>query len=453
MNEPLVLLDLAGRELLLFAGAFIVAGSIGELAIDVLWLALRLRGQGKATPFVSSGSRLQSRAAILIPCWNEAAVIGETLQRCSQIWDDPGLRFYIGCYPNDPATQAVVDSVAATDPRMRRVMVAHPGPTTKGDCLNTLWAAAIDDEPAPDFVVLHDAEDICHPDALALIEQQLAQADFVQLPVKPLISRTGRLVSGHYADEFAESHGKTMVVRDWLRTSLPAAGVGCAFRTDMLRRVAAARAGGDPFDGESLTEDYELGLLIGEFGGTARFARARDRSGDLIATRSYFPNRFAAAGRQKARWIGGIAFRGWDRMGWGGTLRDAWMRWRDRRGPLSAAVTLAAYLYLAIAAALRLAEWLDCYDPPPLDWTLRATAVCGIAALAWRAVWRFAFTTAAYGVRDGLLSFPRMLVGNFILMASSRRAFADYLAWLGGRSVGWDKTDHFPTADMNKGAR
>ncbi len=309
MNEGLVLLELAARELLLFAGVFIVAGSAGEAAIDLLWLFMRLIGRGAALPFVPPpNQQLRSRAAVLIPCWDEAAVIGDTLRRCSAVWPYRDLTFLVGCYPNDPATQAAVRPVAMADPRIRMVVMPHPGGTTKADCLNVLWQAATSGGDVPDFIVLHDAEDIVHPDALALIEDRLERAEFVQLPVLPLIRRGGRMVSGHYADEFAESHGKTLVVRDWLRTSLPAAGVGCAFRTATLRKVAATRGTDGPFASASLTEDYELGLLINDLGATSRFVRAVDRDGALIATREYFPHRFGAAVRQKARWLNGIAF-------------------------------------------------------------------------------------------------------------------------------------------------
>ena len=53
-----------------------------------------------------------------------------------------------------------------------------------------------------------------------------------------------RWIGNHYCEEFAEAHGKSMVVREALAAGLPAAGVGCAFARGMLDRIA--RANGTP---------------------------------------------------------------------------------------------------------------------------------------------------------------------------------------------------------------
>ncbi|MFX8637222.1 glycosyltransferase family 2 protein, partial [Acinetobacter baumannii] len=83
-------------------------------------------------------------------------------------------------------------------------------------------------------------------------------------PVRPEPQAASRWVGGHYCDEFAESHAKAMVVRDWLGVSLPAAGVGCAFSRAAIEAIAARRGCAQPFAAECLTEDYEFGLLVGE---------------------------------------------------------------------------------------------------------------------------------------------------------------------------------------------
>ena len=55
---------------------------------------------------------------------------------------------------------------------------------------------------------------------------------------------------------------------------------------------------------------------------------------------------------------------------------------------------------------------------------------------------RAAFTASAYGVEEGLLSIPRMFVGNLIAVLSSARALSLHA---GGRTPRWDKTHHiFP---------
>ena len=55
------------------------------------------------------------------------------------------------------------------------------------------------------------------------------------------------LLGSHYCEEFAEAHGKAMVVRDWLGAGLPGAGVGCAAARAALERLAARRADSLPF--------------------------------------------------------------------------------------------------------------------------------------------------------------------------------------------------------------
>ena len=62
--------------------------------------------------------------------------------------------------------------------------------------------------------------------------------------------------------------------------------------------------------------------------------------------------------------------------------------------------------------------------------------------LAWRIFMRAAFTTSAYGLSEGLLSIPRLVVGNVIAMLAAARAVSLHL---GGGAKRWDKTRHtFP---------
>ncbi|MXO58128.1 glycosyltransferase [Altererythrobacter salegens] len=131
------------------------------------------------------------------------------------------------------------------------------GPTTKADCLNRLYEAIETDEKRGGFrfrlVVLQDAEDVVDPAALPLLDAAMNVADFVQIPVLPEPQQASRFVGSHYCEEFAESHGKALVVRQALGASLPAAGVGCAFSRDVLGRIARSMPGGTPFSVESLT--------------------------------------------------------------------------------------------------------------------------------------------------------------------------------------------------------
>lgn len=261
----------------------------------------------------------------------------------------------------------------------------------------------------------------------------------------PLIDTNSRWIAGHYADEFAESHAKEMVVRDWLGAGLPSAGVGCAFSHQALARIAEA-AGGSPFDAGSVTEDYELGLKIGDAGGSRAFVRMADRpGGPPIETREYFPFTLEAAVTQKARWMTGIALSGWDRLGWAGGAIERWMRLRDRQSVLAAVLLVAGYASFLLWTLLKVPELVTRWEPAPISETLALVLLINLAMLAWRLLVRFAFVTHAYGWREGLRAIPRVAVGNVIAMMAAWRAVARYRSIRKGGENRWDKTAHaFP---------
>ncbi|MEL1249427.1 glycosyl transferase family protein [Aurantiacibacter gilvus] len=442
-------LALAEHELLLFAGVFFLLGAIDELAMDVAWLWLRFTGRAKTRQLSRSDLRhraLGGRAAVLVPAWQEAAVIADTLRHALEAWQQQDLRIYVGVYRNDPATLEAAARGAAGDPRVRIVVHDREGPSTKADCLNRLYRALQQDElregRLAHMVVLHDAEDMVDPAALALLDSAIDQYQFVQLPVLALPQEKSRWIGSHYCEEFAEAHGKALVVRDALGTSLPAAGVGCAFDRQMLGTMAAAASADAPFDEESLTEDYELGIKVSALGGKSRFLRLHGEDGELIATRAYFPSRLDESVRQKARWMHGIALQGWDRLGWTGGPAEWWMRLRDRRGPLSALVLLTGYTLMALTLVLlafTLAGVRLPWQPSPLLLTLVGL---NLVSFAWRAFMRFTFTRSEHGWREGLLAVLRIPVSNAISIMAGCRALYAYVRSLRGTPPQWEKTAH-----------
>jgi adsorption protein B len=438
------------HELLVFAAVWLAIGALDELAVDAVWLRLVLTGRGRARwlaagPADGPPAPLRGVAAVLVPAWHEAEVVGAMLTHTLSAWPQRDLRIYAGCYRNDPQTLAAMIA-AAGDPRLRIVVHAADGPTTKADCLNRLYAALCEDERRARFrarsVLLHDAEDMVHPAALGALDTALDHADFAQVPVRPEPQPRSRWIAGHYADEFAEAHARAMVVRDWLGIGLPSAGVGSAFSRDAIDLLAARHDSRLPFAAECLTEDYECGLLIGELGARARFLRLRGPDGDLVATRAYFPADLGAAIRQKTRWLHGIAFQGWDRLGWNGGGLELWMRMRDRRGPMIAVVLAVAYMLMLLWPVLWLGEWLRLVEPAPYGWLLRALLAFNLGNLVWRVVMRFTFTAREYGWREGVLAVFRVHVSNAIAIIAGRRALFAYVRALRGGVVRWDKTTH-----------
>jgi len=215
-------------------------------------------GRGALAVVADLGGERPGHIAVFVAAWDESAVIGAMLRAALARFDHPDYAIHVGAYPNDRPTIDAIAEVAAADSRVRLVIGADDGPTTKAGCLNAIWRAMLRDEaagaPFAKAVVLHDAEDIVHPAELVIFDRLIDRHWVVQVPVLPLVDRRSPLISGHYADEFAESHAKQMVVRECLGAGLPLAGVGCAIARPALDLIAAQRGGG-PFDPTSLTED------------------------------------------------------------------------------------------------------------------------------------------------------------------------------------------------------
>lgn len=451
METLLWLVGGATHELLLFAAFGLFIGGLDDLAIDLIWLWRsgwrRLTVYRRHEPVTAANLPAPinpGRIAIFIGAWDESAVIGEMLRAALNRFEHDDYRIYVGVYPNDPATIAAVAAIG--DARVRMVSGMLDGPTTKAECLNRLWAALQQDELSErrgfKAIVLHDAEDVVHSAELRLFDRLIEKFDLVQLPVLPLVDRGSRWVSGHYMDEFAEAHGKALIVREAIGAGMPSAGVGCALSRAAIQQMSDL-ADGRPFDADSLTEDYELGLRLKDFGGRGIFVRMPVApGGNLVAVRAHFPATLEAAVRQKTRWMTGIALSGWDRLGWRGGWAERWMRLRDRRAVLAALILAAAYgavILWGIGLLLGRAE-----EPQGL---LAALLAVNGALLFWRMGMRFWMVARLYGWREGLRSVPRAIVANIIAMMAARRAVVRYAGLARRGPVAWDKTAHiFPSA-------
>lgn len=452
LEVALAAAEVAVREAALFAAVgFLILGA-SDIAVDLIWTghgARRVFLYGWLPRVFAETVEAPSQSgpiAVFVPAWDEAEVIGDMLSHAVAAFGDGYYFIYVGCYPNDPATIAAVREV--TSPRVRLVIGPAPGPTSKADCLNRLWARMAADEAAErrrfKAVVLHDAEDVVHSSELRLFDSLVERFELVQLPVLPLVDRKSRWIGGHYVDEFAEAHGKELIVREALGAALPSAGVGCAIARSALDRMVAAH--GAPFDPESLTEDYELGLRLGALGGRATFVRLPAGPGRAaVSTRGYFPGSLGAAVNQKARWMAGIALSGWDRLGWSGGIAERWMRLRDRQSLLAALLLAAGYFALAgwlgLLAAAALTGWQMAEVPTFLALLLKINA----GLLLWRLAMRFGFVARGYGWREGLRAVPRVIIGNLVSILAAARALGLYLRLRRTGMFAWDKTAHaFP---------
>jgi adsorption protein B len=450
----LAVVTVLARELLWITGIGILLSSLDDLAMDAAWAFLVLpRGAEPLPPSPPEPARF----AILVPAWDEADVIAPMLRALLATLSHPNFTVFVGVYPNDPATRAEVEAVA--DPRVHVIVTGRPGPTSKADCLNHLWRGVIahEAETGRRFtgMVLHDAEDVVHPQELDLFERYLPHLALVQIPVLPFPDRRSPLVSGHYIDEFAEAHSRDMMVRARLGAAVPSAGVGTAFCRDALARIAGPANA--PFNPAALTEDYEIAHRLHRLGLRGRMVRHRV-GGRLVATREYFPATVEAAVRQKSRWLTGIALSGWDQLGWTGPLAHRWLLLRDRKGLLTSALAVLAYgtavLVLAEMALRALLSWAGGADLPPLlsaaeQPVLLAVLIANTVLLLWRVLLRAGFTLRDHGLAQGLLAPPRAVVGNLVNALAALRAIGQYRKSVKtGTPPTWDKTAHRFPADV-----
>ncbi|UAJ10343.1 glycosyl transferase family protein [Polymorphobacter megasporae] len=444
-------LHVATREVLVLAAVGIAASTIDDGVIDLIYLSIWLRRRAlrmRPVPAANlpSGS---SWMAIMVPAWDEAAVIASMLRSLTTRLDYPKYRVFVGVYPNDPATLAAVRTVV--DHRISPVICTRPGSTTKADCLNHIWRAVIAHEAEASIrfkaIVFHDAEDVVDRHELRVFDHLIPGLAMVQLPVIPLVDPGSRWISGHYLDEFAESHGKDIIVRGALGAAVPSAGVACAIDRDVLAMIAGGT--GTPFDPACMTEDYELGMKVAALGHRGALVRIPGFAGGrTVATHEHFPATFETAVKQKTRWLLGIALSGWDRIGWQGGIADRYMLLRDRKSIVAPLLTIFGYVAVAmvlvdaevstvVPAALRFDPLVAAQSP------LAALLWLNTIALGWRLGLRASFTAATHGWREGLRAVPRTIVGNAINAVAATSALRRYARIRAGHeSPAWDKTTH-----------
>lgn len=455
VSEALIYWNSAYYELLLVSLIGFLIGGLDDLAVDIIWL---VRAGWRRISVYSKVARVSvatlappskpGEIAILIAAWDEASVITPMLTNLLKQFDNAKFHVFLGCYPNDQNTIDAAMTVIST--RISVVINSKPGPTTKADCLNYAWYALQSHETANAMkfkaIVLHDAEDLVHASEPAIFNTLIERFDLVQIPVLPLPDQASRWIAGHYCDEFAEAHGKSLVVREAIGAAVPSAGVGCAISRSAIGSIASAR-GGAPFDDDSLTEDYELGLRIKQMGGQTILVRIREyENGPIVSIRAHFPATLETSVRQKTRWIIGIALAGWDRLGWTTNPFENWMRFRDRRAPIAAMVLTLGYLSLVMTAINVALSFTFSIDVPTFPHVVNALLVVNTTLLIWRVILRFGFVTYEYEWREGLRSIPRIFVGNIISIIAARKAIIQYAKIRAYRDLKWDKTHHkFPS--------
>ncbi len=431
---------------------YILLSGLDDLALDLCWVYRLIRRRRPAPAAPETG---EPAVALFIPCWQEAAVIGDMLRHNLASIAYSNYDVFVGAYPNDQDTIRAVLEVSATHPRVHLALVPHDGPTSKADCLNWIYQRLLLWEECAgrraDVVAIHDAEDLIHPRSLELYGSYCRRHGMVQLPVLPLATSALELTHGVYCDDFAESQGKDLETRVSAGAFLPGCGVGTAFRRETLERLAANDAN-RLFQPSSLTEDYDNGYRLSLLGEPQVFIPLEITDGAPVGTREYFPRRFRQAVRQRSRWVTGNSLQAWERFGWGRRAADAWFLWRDRKGLWGNAISLMCNVLLLYGMAswtLSTAAgrpWLLrelVRQSPGFDLLLLATS----ALFASRIAFRMAAVVRVYGVVFALGVPIRMVWGNVInTLATARALWTWGRARALGRPLVWVKTEHaYPT--------
>ena len=463
----------------------LIIGGVDDLFIDCVywlrraWRALTIYRRHARAGFDMLQDAAEKPLAIMVPAWQETGVIGPMAELAASTLDYENYHIFVGTYPNDLDTQREVDAVCARFPNVHKVVCARPGPTSKADCLNNVLDAIrqFERKARLEFAgfILHDAEDVISAQELRLFNHLVARKDLIQVPVYPFERAWHHFTSMHYLDEFAELHGKDLVVREALAGQVPSAGVGTCFSR---RAMLALLADGDgiAFDVQSLTEDYDIGFRLkrkgmreifvrypvwkvgGPVEGRVRFGRSAQQA-SIVCVREYFPDTLAAAVRQKSRWIIGIVYQGYRTHRW---TRDAvvnYFLWRDRRGAINNFVSFAAmliFMQLGLLWSVQqvwpgMPRFLSIFHQDP--W-FRAVLAINLVLMMNRIVQRVVFVTGYYGFLQGLMALPRLFWGTVINFLANCRAIRQIVEQGDPRRVAWDKTTHdFPSIGDAREAR
>jgi len=462
------------KALLAFVSIVFLLSGLDDLFIDIWFLCRSLYRRffvmPKYDPLTTEQllAKPEQPLAVMLPAWDESAVIHPMLVNAVQKLNYKNYHIFVGVYPNDPATRSEVERVMERYDNISIATCGDPGPTNKADCLNWIYQEIrrFEKQQGIQFAayIMQDSEDVIHPLCYKLFNYMFPRFDMVQLPVMSLPRKAYQLTGGHYLDEFAQLHFKDLTVRESINRSLPAAGVGCAFSHQAFE-VVARNNNNELFSVNSLTEDYDFGLRLKKYKLKQIFVRffttrtelrrsfwhRRPREvqvPELVCIREYFPDRFWAAVRQKSRWVLGICLQGWENLGWEGDFTTKYMLYRDRKALLTNMVNVLGYVIVLVVVTVWINTLVnpEAYYYPPLvvpgSW-LWYVLLANAMLLMIRIVVRALFVNHLYGFGQALLSFPRMIWGNFINFFATSRAIFQYVKYLSNhKSIVWDKTAH-----------
>ncbi len=451
-------------------------GALDDLFIDVyfwmheLYRRVFIRSKYPPLSVEQILEKPQTYMAVMTPAWKEYDVIAGMIENTLATMNYDKFIIFAGVYQNDSETSAEVDRMVRKYPdRVCRATVLNDGPTCKADCLNSIaqriFQYEIDNNIEFAGMILHDSEDVIHPLEFRLFNYLNGRNDLIQLPVFSLPRKWYEFIGDGYGDDFSEWCLKEMVVRESLTNVVPGCGVATFYARFVIKKLSDLN-GGVPFNTSTLTEDYDLSFRLRTMGCRkqifVRFeiaetiSRTNFFSGKLedkqvtrlAAVREYFPNNFRAAYRQRARWVLGVAFQGWQQLGWKGNWARKYLFFRDRKSVISPFVSLLGYILLLNILLLFAIQWSGGNFVRFPELAVRDSWVYEIVIINFylflnRVAHRMFFVWKLRGFRAVALVLPHMVVGNVINFFAVSRAWKLFIVHLWtGKKIGWDKTAH-----------
>ena len=148
---------------------YLISG-LDDLFVDLLFFAMKAKqwsggNSSRHRPSLEEmAEKREQRFALMFPAWQEADVIRRALLNTITNIDYRNFHVFVATYVNDPDTQREVEEVMRHHANVTQLIVPHPDPTCKADCLNWIVRGIreYEDQHCIRFagVILHDAEDV-----------------------------------------------------------------------------------------------------------------------------------------------------------------------------------------------------------------------------------------------------------------------------------------------------
>ena len=327
--------------------------------------------------------------------------------------------------------------------RVKVIVNRLPGPTSKGQMLNEMFAQVFSTDDAPELVVLHDSEDVIDARSFAVYAAYAQENDFIQAPVFSLNRGKGAIVASTYMDEFAERHTRELIVRDAVGAAIPSAGVGtCVTKTPHQAFPGDARTGADVRHRHRGLHPWHRSQALQ---GSSRHSPLSRATLTTVWTSSLraniFPKTLEASIKQKTRWVYGINFEAFCKLGWTGDPWDFYFFLRDRKGMITSFLPpiSAALLGLMLLGYVELADF-----PEPMGDVVIVSMWINFFALITRYVVRVISGYEVYGKYDWIGIAMRWPAALYINMAAVYRAWKTFLgeSELATKPIVWSKTVH-----------